>query len=119
MSEKRNDPNALAAIFGKRLAELRKSHQMTQEELADKIGFSRAMISYYESWAKNPTLEVIQKVAGFFSVPPESLIATNGKEEKKAGPASRLEQQLQRVRRLNPHRQRMISNLIEVALNSK
>ena len=81
MSKK--EKRAMASIFGKRLVELRQEHQLTQNELAEKVGLSRPMVSYFESRAKNPTLETVQKIADFFDVPPESLISENDKDTKK------------------------------------
>lgn len=118
MSEKRKDNNSLAAIFGQRLTELRKNSQLTQSELSEKIGLSRAMISYYESWAKNPTLDVVQKVADFFAVSPDSLIAFPKDDEKKTGPESKLDQQVRRIKKLTPYKQRVVLNVIEATLNA-
>jgi len=106
------------SVFAKRLEELRKDRQLTQEELADKIGLSRASIAYYEAQSKNPRMETIYKISEFFGVPPEELITEKSKANGKPGPASRLEQQVERIKILPVAKQRMIVNMIEAALNS-
>lgn len=113
------EKKSLGEIFGRRLAYLRRNRQMSQAQLAEDLGVSRSVIAYYESSAKNPTLEAVQKVSDFFEVPPEYLIIEDSEQPKKSGPTSRLDLQIQRIRRLSPHRQRKVSDLIDIELNSK
>lgn len=124
---KKRTPNSLGAVFGRRLKELRKSHQMSQHEMAEESGIPRAIIAYYEATVENPTMEAIQKVAAFFEVPPETLISATpataipatGEDRRPKRPLSRIEQQVARIKNLSPHKQRMISNIIDVALDTK
>jgi len=106
------------SIFSKRLTALRKDRQLTQVQLADELDLSLSTIAYYESAAKNPKLETIYKLAEFFAVSPAELII-DSQENKKPGPLSRLEQQLERIKKLSPAKQRMVSDLIEVTLKSQ
>ena len=116
MAKKKSDN---ASVFARQLTELRKARQLTQVELAEEMRLSRGVISYYESASKNPTFETIVKFADFFGVSPSDLMQETKDSEKKPGPISRLEQQLERIKKLSPHRQRMISDIIEATLNSK
>ena len=106
------------SIFAKRLVELRKSRQLTQVQLAEKIGVSKATIGYYESAAKNPKLDTIFKLAEFFGVPPEELITEN-LPNAKPGPESKIDQQVKRIKSLSPAKQRMIVSIVEAALNAE
>lgn len=106
------------SIFAKRLEELRKGRQLTQEQLAEKLGLSRAVIGYYEAQSKNPRLDTIYKISTFFGVPPEYLISESILGNGKPGPATKLEQQVERIKILPLAKQRMIVNMIEAALNS-
>lgn len=54
--------------FGQRLAKFRKDKKMSQLELGKLMGVSRGMIAYYESAAKNPTVEVIENAASALGV---------------------------------------------------
>jgi len=105
------------SIFARRLVQLRKSRQLTQVELAAKIGVSKATIGYYEAAAKNPKLDTIQKVADFFDVPVQELV-TEKSETAKPGPDSKLQTLFERVERLSPAKQRAITNMLEAYLNS-
>ena len=51
-----------------RIKELRKSHGLSQNELAEKIGISNQAISHYETEKRHPKIETWQKFADFFDV---------------------------------------------------
>jgi|ERR1700730_5858875 transcriptional regulator with XRE-family HTH domain len=54
--------------YGDRIAELREKRALTQEELASKLGISRASLSHYETSRREPDYETINKIATFFNV---------------------------------------------------
>lgn len=54
--------------FGARVRELRRERNMTQLELADKIGIRGSYVSDLESARKEPCLKVIQMLADGFGV---------------------------------------------------
>ena len=49
--------------LGKNIQKRRKSLEITQEDLAYKIGISRAYMGYIEQGRNAPSLEVLQKIA--------------------------------------------------------
>ncbi|MGG0753738.1 helix-turn-helix domain-containing protein [Brevibacillus laterosporus] len=51
-------------MIGKRLIELRGS--LTQEEVADKIGISRARLGHYEIGRSKPDVDTLQLLADFY-----------------------------------------------------
>lgn len=53
---------------------LRKSKNLTQDELADKLGVNRAMIGSYEEGRAVPKLQVLQALSHYFSVTLDALI---------------------------------------------
>lgn len=55
-------------MFGERLKELREDFNLTQDQLAEKIGINRSTISAYENNAISPTLEILVKLADTFNV---------------------------------------------------
>lgn len=61
-------------IFGKRLKELRKERQMTQQELADIIGVTKVSISGYESGNRFPSIDRITDLAYYFEVTTDYLL---------------------------------------------
>ena len=60
--------------FGKRLASLRKSKGMTQEELTDKAGLSKNMIGNIERGEVNTTLSTLGHIAEALEIPLKELM---------------------------------------------
>ncbi|MBQ2396363.1 MAG: helix-turn-helix transcriptional regulator [Bacteroidales bacterium] len=50
-------------LFGKKLVELRKKQNISQEELADRCGFHRTYIGSLERGEKSPTLNTLEKLS--------------------------------------------------------
>lgn len=61
-------------MISENIKQLRKQNKMTQEQLADKIGVKRAIISKYESGKVEPSLTQIQNIATALNVSIESLL---------------------------------------------
>lgn len=53
----------LAHFFGSAIRKHRQSLRLSQEELAARAGIDRTYISGVERGARNPTLEVMQRIA--------------------------------------------------------
>lgn len=64
--------------FGKRIKHLRKQRGLTQTELADALGISKAMVSSYESDTRNPTYENLMAIALFFNVSMDWMFGSDG-----------------------------------------
>lgn len=60
--------------FGHKLKRLRLEKEMTQQELADKLGINRATVSSYETSALYPSVEVLIQICRFFSVSADYLL---------------------------------------------
>jgi transcriptional regulator with XRE-family HTH domain len=60
--------------FGQRLYTIRKRKGLTQKELAGRADTTVRAVSYYERQAKNPTLEVIERLAAALEVSPQLFI---------------------------------------------
>lgn len=66
--------------FGTVLKKLRKSHNLTQEELGTHIGLSKAVISKYENSMGYPTFDMLIQIAAYFGVTTDYLLGVaNGK----------------------------------------
>ena len=61
-------------MFKDNLVELRKIHDMSQEELADKIGVSRQTLSKYETGESLPDIEKCKLIADVFGVSIDDLL---------------------------------------------
>jgi len=53
----------LPKVLGKKIQKRRKELELTQEELDDKVGISRAYMGYIEQGRYAPSLEVLEKIA--------------------------------------------------------
>jgi len=60
--------------FGNRLKELRKQKGLTQQQLADRIGVTKSVISFYELKERAPSPEVLIKLSYIFHVSTDYLL---------------------------------------------
>lgn len=60
--------------FGNRLKELRIQSGMTQKQLAEKIGITKSVISFYELRERTPSPEILVKLAAEFKVSSDYLL---------------------------------------------
>ena len=60
--------------FGKRLKTLREQAGLTQQQLADRIWVSKSAISNYELLERNPSPEILIKLAKVFHVSTDYLL---------------------------------------------
>lgn len=61
-------------MLGKRIAELRKEQNLTQEELAQALKITRSALSLYELGRRDPDTDTMQKFAEFFNVSVDYLL---------------------------------------------
>ena len=112
---KRNTDSNMT-IFGRKLWMLRRKRNMRQEDLAAALGMPRYKISYYESRAKNPTMEFVQNVANYFGVATDELLKETADVKSKPGPKSKIECQLEAIRQLPPKKQKTVSEMLDMVL---
>lgn len=60
--------------FASKLTEIRKSRNLTQQELAEKVGVGISQMRRYEKGSSSPTLEVIKNLAVTLGVSADELI---------------------------------------------
>lgn len=68
--------------FANRLAELRKSKGLSQEELADKLGVSRQAVSKWERGEASPDTDNLIELAKIYGISLDELVGLSNKEEK-------------------------------------
>ena len=107
-----------APIFGQRLAALRQSRAWTQAELADKLGTTVKMVTYYEREAENPTRKTIESIAEVFGVSTAELVGeiTKPSRSSKPGPPSQLQQLMHRLATLPKAKQKVVIDMLEGVL---
>lgn len=60
--------------LGVRLKDLRKGHGLTQLQVAQRVGISKAMVSSYELSARQPSYDVLVKLAVLYGVTTDYLL---------------------------------------------
>lgn len=103
--------------FGQRLKCLRDKNKITQDELAKHLGVGRPTIAGYETKGKQPSFEILEKMADFFSVSTDYLLGRtdikqpiqNTKNDK---PSS--DEISKEIRNLSPESQEELKKLIEL-----
>ena len=60
--------------FSAKLKDLRKQAGMTQQQLADKLGITKSVVSYYELSERTPSPEVLKDLALIFRVSTDYLL---------------------------------------------
>ena len=53
--------------FGDRLKELRKEYGLTQQQLAEKLGVSKSVVSFYELKDRAPSPDIVIKLSYIFN----------------------------------------------------
>lgn len=60
--------------FGEKLKSLRTGQKLTQQQLADRLGVAKSVVSYYESGDRYPSYDVLVKIAHTFHVTTDFLL---------------------------------------------
>jgi transcriptional regulator with XRE-family HTH domain len=103
--------------LGERIARLRREHGVTQVQLAEALGVSQQTMQSYEVGRRRIPVSALPTVAHALSVSLEELFGESKHAARsKRGPASKLEQHLQRISELPKPRQRAVIDVIEAML---
>ncbi|MBP3591826.1 MAG: helix-turn-helix transcriptional regulator [Clostridia bacterium] len=66
--------------FGNRLKQLRLREGYTQQQLADKLGVTKSVVSYYELQERYPSPDILIRLAHIFRVTTDFLLGLEHKE---------------------------------------
>jgi transcriptional regulator with XRE-family HTH domain len=72
----------LNEVVAENLSNLRKNKKLTQQELADQIGYSDKSISKWELGKAIPTVDILKKFADFYGVSVDSLLQEGSAQQK-------------------------------------
>lgn len=62
------------SVFAEKLKELRKEKDLTQKEIANKLGVSRVAYTNWENGNREPNIERLVKLADYFDVSIDYLV---------------------------------------------
>lgn len=95
--------------ISQRLITLRREHNLTQQEMADRVGLHVNQIRRYESEHAQPSLEALKKIAVGLSISLDTLVFENDER----GPDEDLRLQFEAVSRMPPEDKRIVKALLE------
>jgi transcriptional regulator with XRE-family HTH domain len=98
---------------GARLASLRKAAGLTQVELAKALGIPQRTVSFYERDARHIPSTLVPQLAKLLGVALEDVLGMETTADRKRGPKSRLERQMEAIARLSKPQQRQILDVVE------
>jgi len=99
----------LMADIPTRLVKLRRDLNLTQQEMADRIGIHVNQVRRYESGNAKPSLEVLEKIALTLHVSLDWLVFG----ENLRGPDDDLRLQFEAITRFEPEEKKVIKALLE------
>lgn len=66
--------------FGERLKKLRLQENLTQQQLANRLGVTKSVVSYYELQERYPSPDILLKLASVFHVSTDYLLGLKQSE---------------------------------------
>ena len=109
------DERAFFVQLGTRIAQLRKSANITQVQLAEFLEVSQQTVNAYEMGHRRMAISALPRLARLLGVSIEELIGEPPKPGKR-GPAPKLQQQIDRLSTLPPAKQRLVMEMLEGVL---
>ena len=106
--------------LGARIAEARKEHGLTQQELAEQLGVAQQTLAHYEVGRARIAASMLPVVARLLTLSLDELmgqpVAARAARGRKRGPASRLQQQIDAVGKLPKTKQQFVSQILDSVL---
>ncbi len=95
------------------MAAFRVAKGLSQAQLGEALGMDRGLVAYYERAARNPSLELVQKIADFFGVTVGELLNDTARTPRKPGPPSQFVQLAEQLDRLPRAKQRVVAEMLQ------
>ena len=106
--------------LGARIAQARKDHGLTQQELAEQLGVAQQTLAHYEVGRARMPASVLPTVARLLTLSLDELMVgrptARAPRGSKRGPASRLQQQIEAVAQLPKTKQQFVSQMLDTVL---
>lgn len=99
----------IAMSFPARFLQLRKDNNLTQQQMADKVGIHITQVKRYEAGQAQPSIELLKKIATAFNVTTDWMIFEDGERDLPKG----LQLKFEAVSQMSAEDQRTIQSLID------
>ena len=117
MDEMASNDKQFFVELGKRIAQLRRDQNMTQQQLADALGIAQQTLAHYEVARLRVPASMLPTLGGIFKVPVDVLIGQPATaRSSKRGPASQLQRSIERISELPKPKQRFVMEMLETVL---
>ena len=101
---------------GQKIYEARKAEGLTQVELAQKLGVSQQLITFWENTGKAPTAEMIIKISQTLNLSADDLLGLTEKKAEHPEYSFRLEKRFNSINQLSRRKQERILSVIDTLL---
>lgn len=110
--------------LGARIAQARKDHGMTQQQLAEQLGVAQQTLAHYEVGRARLPVSMLPVLGRLLMLSLDELMGQNTQPAGasttrrgiKRGPVSRLQQQIEAVTKLPKTQQQFVSQMLETVL---
>ncbi len=99
---------------GQKIYDARKKLGLTQVELADELGVSQQLVTFWEKSGKPPTAEMIIKISQLFNISADELLGIHHTEPELK--PTRLNSRFNRISQLSRRKQERIISVIDTLL---
>jgi transcriptional regulator with XRE-family HTH domain len=110
-------PEELSTSLSQRISKLRKDLNLTQTQVADKLGITQPAYARYEAAQRKIPIDLMPNLANAFGVSVEDLLGISTKG-KKRGPQSQLEKRFEDIQALPKKEQRYIIETLDRLLKT-
>ena len=111
------DERAFFVQLGARISELRKAHGITQLQMAEALGVSQQTVNSYEVARRRIPVSALPLLARLLTISVDELLGEPAKQTGgKRGPASKLQQQMERVSLLPRSKQKFVIEMIDTVI---
>lgn len=103
--------------LGTRMASARKAQNLTQQELADRLGIAQQTYAQYETGRARIQAAMLPKLAQDLCLTMDELMGLSNEPRKKSGPVTKFEKQIERMRQLPRAKQQIILEMLDAFLS--
>lgn len=103
--------------LGARIAQARKEHGLTQQQLADQLGIPQQTLAHYEVARARVPASMLPTLAQLLTLSLDELVGNAAtRRAGKRGPTSRLQQQIEAIEQLPKTKQQFVSQMLDTVL---
>jgi transcriptional regulator with XRE-family HTH domain len=101
--------------LGSRIAQARKDHNLTQQQVADQLGIAQQTLAHYEGGRLRLPASMLPMLAQMLGLTVDELLGQASPKGKR-GPTPRLQQQIDRISQLPKTKQTFVMEMLEMVI---